>query len=377
MQYSKYNGNNSEKTPPYRKAENRISQDSLLQKNSQKGKTCVSGGHHSAVQWMIPIVLFSLSLMLFIAAMVSKKPGPAPMETLPQVLTASAHTLPSTVPVLESIPPEISQKSAASQAAEAPEELEYSEDLVLKNFSTSGTARRISGVNILKNQVTGIEFQNSLAHAPSGATDVSETGNGKVLLWCEPDGNGMYKLFIAGDGKVYFPEDSSFLFGGVYDSDYTSCYAALKKIQFGHCVDTSRVQNMTAMFQFCVQMEDVDLENFSTENVTDMSYMFCGCGGLKQLDLSSFRTDRVTNMSVMFSKCWSLEKLDLSNFSTENVMSMVWMFGYCNVLSSLNLGSFDTSAVHEMGCMFCNSNPNMTIITENQRIYGQFQSDMH
>ena len=92
----------------------------------------------------------------------------------------------------------------------------------------------------------------------------------------------------------------------------------------------------------------------NTSKVTDMSSMFNNCNGLTKLDLSSFDTSKVTDMSGMFNYCSGLISLDLSNFDTSNVTDMCWMFQNCNGLTSLDLSSFDTSKVTNMSSMFYN-----------------------
>ena len=47
--------------------------------------------------------------------------------------------------------------------------------------------------------------------------------------------------------------------------------------------------------------------------------MFSGCSNLKELDVSSFDTSRVVDMSFMFQSLSYLNKLDVSNFKTDNV----------------------------------------------------------
>ena len=97
------------------------------------------------------------------------------------------------------------------------------------------------------------------------------------------------------------------------------------------------------MFYDCTT--SFNLSNFDTSKMTDMSWMFDNCLSLTTLDLSNFDTSNVTNMSYMFSKCQSLTSLDLSSFDTSRVTDMSHMFSYCSRFISLDLSSFDTSNV--------------------------------
>lgn len=123
--------------------------------------------------------------------------------------------------------------------------------------------------------------------------------------------------------------------------------------------DTSKVTNMSHMFEECSKLTSLDLSKFNTSNVTSMYDMFKGCSGLTSLDLSKFNTSNVTDMRYMFAGCSGLTSLDVSNFNTSNVTNMSCMFGPssfwgagCSSLTSLNVSNFDTSKVTDMSSMF-------------------------
>ena len=120
--------------------------------------------------------------------------------------------------------------------------------------------------------------------------------------------------------------------------------------------DTANVMNMSSMFIGCNGLTTLDVSGFDTAKVTDMSYMFVECSGLTTLDLSKFDTSKVTNMSCMFSSCMGLTTLGLSKFDTSKVTDMSSMFRGCNGLASLDLSSFNTANVADMDSMFeqCN-----------------------
>ena len=117
-------------------------------------------------------------------------------------------------------------------------------------------------------------------------------------------------------------------------------------------LDTSKVTDMSSMFDGCTGLTSLDLSKFDTSKVTDMSWMFIGCTGLTSLDLSNFNTGKVTSMSWMFSSCSGLTSLDLSKFDTSKVTSMSCMFSSCRGLTSLDLSKFDTASVTNMSYMF-------------------------
>lgn len=126
----------------------------------------------------------------------------------------------------------------------------------------------------------------------------------------------------------------------------------LKSIKGLENLNTSKVTNMSSMFQDCSSLTSLDLSGFKTDKVTDMSSMFNGCSNLTSLDLSGFNTENVNKMGSMFRDCSSLTSLDLSGFKTENVGDMRYMFRDCSNLTSLDLSSFKTQNVVNMYRMF-------------------------
>lgn len=75
---------------------------------------------------------------------------------------------------------------------------------------------------------------------------------------------------------------------------------------------------------------EASFKGSNTSRVTNMSYMFDGCSGLKSLDLSNFDTSKVTSMDSMFQNCSSLESLDLNGWNTSNETDMPSMFYNCS-----------------------------------------------
>jgi len=192
----------------------------------------------------------------------------------------------------------------------------------------------------LRKSIKSIVFLNTMDNLPkSGVVDVSALGNGQVLAWREL-GNILY---IAAEGPVIAPEDSSYLF---------SYMENLESIDFGNNLDTSNVKNMEGMFYHCRKIKNIDFSHFNTSNVTNMRVMFYGCWEITNLNLSGFNTSNVTTMESMFSKCVRLKELNLSSFDTSNVTVMSSMFSDCRDLKELNFSSFDTSNVTDMRFMF-------------------------
>ena len=143
---------------------------------------------------------------------------------------------------------------------------------------------------------------------------------------------------------------------------------------------TNRVTDMSLMFNFCTELECLDLSNFDTSNVIDKNLMFSECNKLKEIKgIDKFVTNKVTDMSGMFNKCTELQYLDISNFETTDIINMKGMFSNCNKLKKikgihnlkfiklidisgmfnkcteleyLDLSNFNTSNVITMNCLF-------------------------
>ena len=97
-------------------------------------------------------------------------------------------------------------------------------------------------------------------------------------------------------------------------------------------INTSKVINMSHLFESCSSSLEVDLSNLDTSSVKDMSYMFSSIGSIKDLDLSNFKTSQVVTMANMFQDCISLTYLHISNFDTSKVEDMSYMFDSCFAL---------------------------------------------
>ena len=132
---------------------------------------------------------------------------------------------------------------------------------------------------------------------------------------------------------------------------FKGCTNLLKIVDLNK-LDTSKVTDMSCMFDGCRGLTSLDVSKFDTSNVTEMSVMFYGCRGLTSLDLSGFKTGNVTGMNEMFNGCSGLTSLDLSSFNTANIKYMAYMFNGCSKLTSLNLSGWNTGNVMNMNSLF-------------------------
>ena len=148
----------------------------------------------------------------------------------------------------------------------------------------------------------------------------------------------------------------------VTDMSDMFCYCeALTSLDISSNFNTAKVTNMNGMFYYCKAIISLDVSNFNTAKVTDMDGMFVCCCKLKSLDVSNFNTANVTNMKSLFSMCSEVESLDVSNFNTAKVTNTNGMFWGCKKLKQLDLSNFNVSKVEDMEDMFQNCKALRTI----------------
>lgn len=115
--------------------------------------------------------------------------------------------------------------------------------------------------------------------------------------------------------------------------------------------DTHPYTNKDASYMFngFAKATVIDTAPFDTSRTEDMEAMFARCSSVRKLDVSGFDTTRVKCMYCMFIYDSALEELDVSHFNTtnttstsdENYGSLCGMFLGCASLTKLDLTSFD------------------------------------
>lgn len=118
-------------------------------------------------------------------------------------------------------------------------------------------------------------------------------------------------------------------------------------------IDVKFIENLSYMFEDCVNLTSVDFSKLYTGMCTDLTAMFAGCKSLTSVDLSNIETSGVTKLNSMFQDCSSLEELDLSNFNTGKVTEMEYMFASAESLKHIRFGkNFTTLNVLYSSYMF-------------------------
>ena len=117
-------------------------------------------------------------------------------------------------------------------------------------------------------------------------------------------------------------------------------------------IDTSRITNMSVMFNRYTSLQTLDVSGWDVSNVKNMNYMFCGCVSLHTIDVSGWDVSNVNNMCDMFYGCKSLRTIDVSGWDVSNVNNMYDMFYKCTSLETLDVSGWDVSNVKDMSSMF-------------------------
>jgi surface protein len=113
---------------------------------------------------------------------------------------------------------------------------------------------------------------------------------------------------------------------------------------------------MAFMFEYCRELESLDLRSFNTALVEDFGQMFNGCVKMRSLlfDTAKFSTANATVLGSMFMECNALESLDVSKFNTSKCDYIIQMFYGCKSLTELDVSNFDLSEATDMQNMFGN-----------------------
>lgn len=192
---------------------------------------------------------------------------------------------------------------------------------------------------VQRDWVRKVVFHSDLKEMPAkNVWDFSKKWGSGVVGWYTPG-----ELHVAADGKVRLPANSSWMF---------AYFTNLETLEFNNAVDTSEVQDFSAMFFCCRKLKALDVSCFDTANAVSMSRMFGECISLENLDVTGFKTDKVENFGYMFYLCKGLKSLNVSGFNTGSARYMNSMFAYCTGLESLDTSGFDMSNVISTAYMF-------------------------
>ncbi|NBA40627.1 BspA family leucine-rich repeat surface protein [Enterococcus hirae] len=127
--------------------------------------------------------------------------------------------------------------------------------------------------------------------------------------------------------------------------------------------NTESLEDISQIFNNCSSLETLDFININTASVKNMIRVFQNCNNLKNITgLSKWNVERVEDTTAMFNNCYNLQNLDLSEWHTNNLVTLTYMFNHCINLQSINVSNWDTSKVITMKQLFQNCSSLNSII---------------
>lgn len=139
-------------------------------------------------------------------------------------------------------------------------------------------------------------------------------------------------------------------------------------------MDTSKVTNMSGMFENCVNL--VTIPSFDTSNVTNMSNMFVNCYKLKSIP--KLNTSKVTTFSTAFAYNYSLKTFPSLDYSSATTVSRMFYdanlteFPDANfpVCTNFNEMFFRNESFMKVGKLNCSAGTNFNSMFIGTKIYS-------
>lgn len=218
----------------------------------------------------------------------------------------------------------------------------------------NGSAETVfEGTSIVNLTLKDLNFSNF-----SNATgDNQNSGLHKIISTAHGAKNsqGNYTLTNVSFDNVTAPNIKS-LFGLFKKSDINQSSLTTVDLSGLNLVNNESTRHM---FYNCNRITSINLgssENggkvFNTSKVSNMSSMFNTCSSITSIDLRYISSARVSNTSWMFERCYSLTNLQFGNFNTSNVTTMEEMFNSCYSLTTLDIRSFNIRSCGNVKYMF-------------------------
>lgn len=152
------------------------------------------------------------------------------------------------------------------------------------------------GGNIARKDVETIEFLPSLEVSQNAISSWDASfykDNGVIAWYTDNDSNGLYELYIGGNGEVIFPRNASALF-----KDFVN----LTSINFNNIVNARYSTNMQELFMNDSKIKIINLNNFDTTSVNNVSRMFYECASIESIDITGMNFNKIINSDEMFDR---------------------------------------------------------------------------
>lgn len=151
---------------------------------------------------------------------------------------------------------------------------------------------------------------------------------------------------------------------------WISVKSNIRSVRFADEVQPTDTANWFKDFTNCTSF---DLNNLNTSRVANMSSMFNNCRAMTELDLSMLSLGSVTNMGHMLYQCASLETIHFGSVDTSHVVYADNFLKDAVKLKTVNMSRLDFGSVQNMSGMFAGCNALEMIQTP--RVIGRPRMD--
>ena len=114
-----------------------------------------------------------------------------------------------------------------------------------------------------------------------------------------------------------------------------------------------KIKSMKSLFENCVFLENVDIQDFDISEATSLSRLFFNCKSLTSFDLSIFNLEKVTDMSYLFAGS-SINEFSPNEFNIKSVEDMSHFFDGCSSLTSVRFPEMQSRNLRDISYMFAN-----------------------
>lgn len=129
----------------------------------------------------------------------------------------------------------------------------------------------------------------------------------------------------------------------------------LQQVDLGDLQTTNNLENITQMFQECIQLRDAQfIQNMDVSKVLKAEGLFKACGMLNSVDIQKFDFSSLIQADGMFKECGNLQDVKLcKNF--DKLIECKQMFERCIQLQSISLAGFNFRSLRNCSKMFYRS----------------------
>lgn len=130
-------------------------------------------------------------------------------------------------------------------------------------------------------------------------------------------------------------------------------------------LNTTQVQDLTAAFQYCAALTNLDLSSWKTDNVTSVSNMFFQTTQLQTVTgIDTWNMPKLTEARALFAYS-GITKVDLSNWNPTELRDFTHVFNGCSNLKEVKIENWEVPYLDGISYAFynCTSLQNLDLST--------------